>query len=278
MSQSIEGKLFRLTLVAMGLALLPVLACPAPRSRPLGGATGEAVLAALSSGDRAFDHSLWDSLLAAATADGLADYAVFEERRDDLQSYLDLLAEVDLGRLSGPHLEALLLNAYNAMTVASILAHPRISSIRQIDGVWDETTHRLGGFDLTLDEIEHNLLRPYFKDPRIHFAVNCASLSCAPLPPWAFTGDAIEDQLEERSRAFLSDPRNVRLEGGELRLSRYLDWYGSDFTEPDWQPRADSLAEFVARYTTPEIATALCSGDLDIGFLDYDWDLNSTTR
>lgn len=278
MSLSSLGRSVPLAPLALGLAIVVVVACPAPQSRPLEGEAGEAVRTALLSGDRGFDHSTWNVLLAAATVEGLSDYAVFRARHEDLESYLHQLAGVDLSRLSSPHLEALLLNAYNAMTVDSILAHPDVSSIKEIPGVWDKTKHRLGGFDLTLDQIEHNLLRPFFKDPRIHFAVNCASLSCAPLPPWAYDGDALEEQLEERSRTFLSDPRNVRLEGGELRLSRYLDWYGNDFTASDWQPRADTLSEFVGRYTTPEIATALQSGTPDIAFLDYDWTLNSATR
>jgi hypothetical protein len=123
-----------------------------------------------------------------------------------------------------------------------------VSSIREIDGVWTKTRHRVGGFDLTLDAIEHNLLRPTFKDPRIHFAVNCASNSCAPLPGWAFDGNRLEDLLEERTRSFLTDPKNVRVDGDSLVVSRYFQWYGDDFTKEGWEPRGETIGGFIARY------------------------------
>ena len=167
---------------------------------------------------------------------------------------------MNLSKLAPAELEALLINAYNAITVASILAHPGVTTIRDIDGVWDEAEHRVGGFEVTLDDIEHTLLRPFFRDPRIHFAVNCASASCAPLPRWAFDGATLDRQLDERARLFLSDPRNVRLEGGTLMLSRYFDWYGGDFTAEGWKPRAATIPEFVALYSTPEVAARIRVG------------------
>ena len=182
-----------------------------------------------------------------------------------------------LSKLAPAELEALLINAYNAITVASILAHPSVTTIRDIDGVWDETEHRVGGFELTLDDIEHTLLRPFFRDPRIHFAVNCASASCAPLPRWAFDGAKLDRQLDERARLFLADARNVKLEGGTLLLSRYFDWYGGDFTAEGWNPRAATIPEFVALYTTSDVAARIRSaGPLEVVFFDYDWSLNAS--
>jgi uncharacterized protein DUF547 len=161
--------------------------------------------------------------------------------------------------------------------VASVLDHPRVASIRDIPGVWTERRHRVGGFDLTLDEIEHRILRPFFKDPRIHFALNCASRSCAPLPAWAYDGDRLEAQLEERARAFLADKRNVRVEGSNLLLSRYFDWYGSDFTAAGWRGTAPSIADYVARHAAPDVARFIDkhAGKPPIGFRDYDWSLNA---
>ncbi|MDX1384204.1 MAG: DUF547 domain-containing protein [Thermoanaerobaculia bacterium] len=238
----------------------------------------EDVRTALASGTRDFDHSLWDQLLAAGTRDGLVDYAYFAGRREDLTRYLEAVAAAPLAELEASQLEALLINAYNALTVETILRHPGVASIREIDGVWTDIRHPVAGHRLTLDEIEHNVLRPFFRDPRIHFAVNCASMSCAPLPPWAFTGDDLDAQLDERTRAFLADPRNARLEDGALRLSRYFDWYGDDFTAPDWSPRADSVTAFVAAYAPPELASALADGRTEVRFTDYDWSLNDPAR
>jgi len=203
-----------------------------------------------------------------------------QANRPALNRYLDSIARADLGALAGGQLEALLINAYNALTVRAILDHPGVSSIREIKGVWSEAGNRVGGFDVSLDTIEHNLLRPFFKDPRIHFAVNCASKSCAPLPPWAYDGDRIDAQLDERARAFLSDPLNVFVRDGTLHLSRYFDWYGEDFTKAGWAPRADSIPLFVAAYASAEVADAIRSrdGKIPVAFLEYDWSLNAVAQ
>lgn len=262
--------------LTLSVLLLAPAACTAPASRPAEGAIAEQVAASLASGDEDFDHALWTRLLAEGTQEGMVDYAYFQEHREELDAYLERLAGTDLAALAPGELEALLINAYNALTVRSILEHPDVGSIRDIDGVWDTVTHEVGGYQLTLDEIEHNILRPFFKDPRIHFAVNCASVSCAPLPPWAFEGERLDSQLEERTRAFLSDPRNVRLDDGTLYLSKYFDWYRSDFIAEGWHPRADTIPAFVARYTRQELAERLRSADdLEIRHLDYDWSLNA---
>jgi hypothetical protein len=199
------------------------------------------------------------------------------DHRDDLAAYTKSVSEASLDRLAPAHLEALLINAYNAITVASILDHPGVASIRDIPGVWSERRHRVGGFDLTLDEIEHRILRPFFKDPRLHFALNCASRSCAPLPGWAYDGDRLEAQLEERARAFLADATQVRTDGSTLLLSRYFDWYGSDFTAAGWKGTAPSIAAYVARRSAPEVTRFIeqQKGKPSIGFLDYDWSLNA---
>ena len=269
----------RTPLSILAVVLLPPLAlgCSAPRSEAAKGAIADQVGASISGGSESFDHSTWDRLLRDGIDErGFVDYAFFQDRRAALDDYLDAVAQAELSTLAPAHLEALLLNAYNALTIASILDHPTVASIRDIDGVWDARRHRVGGFDLTLDEIEHTLLRPFFRDPRIHFAVNCASASCAPLPRWAFDGDSLEPQLEERARVFLSDPRNVRVEGATVHLSSYFDWYGGDFVAEGWRPRADIVLEFVARYATPEVATRLRSGEpLEVQYLEYDWSLNA---
>lgn len=261
-----------LLLVGLGAAA----GCGAPGSRPAEGPVADDVRAALDSGRASFEHARWDSLLAAGVRRGLVDYPYFQRHRATLDAYLERVAGADLASLAPDHLKALLINAYNAYTVKAILENPGVASIRDIDGVWTETTHTVGGHELTLDQIEHNLLRPYFLDPRIHFVVNCASLSCAPLPPWAFGGDSLEAELEERSRAFLRDTANVRVEDGTLMLSRYFDWYGEDFTGEEWSPRAETIPLFVARYARTDVAELVAArdGDPPVGFLPYDWSLN----
>lgn len=261
------------------LLLVLAIGCGAPASKPIQGEIAEAVERSIEAGSGTFDHSIWDRLLAEGTKNGFADYRYFQKNRSDLDAYLDAVARADLGSLAPKELHALLINAYNSLTVRAILDHPHVSSIQEIDGVWTRLKHTVGGFEVTLDEIEHNIIRPFFRDPRIHFAVNCASYSCAPLTPWAFTGERLNEQLEEVTRAFLRNEANVRVENGTLYLSRYFEWYGDDFVSEGWEPRAESIEEFAARYATPETAEAIRQqGDrLRTRFLDYDWSLNAAT-
>jgi len=264
-----------LTVLVFGLTLST--ACGAPASRPASGEIADQIRAALDSGDATFDHATFDRLLAEGTRDGFVDYGYFQEHRDELDGYLSRVARANLASLEPDDLMALLINAYNALTIQSILDHWPVESIRDIDGVWNRATHTVGGQEVTLDAIEHNLLRPFFKDPRIHFAVNCASLSCAPLAPWAFTGEGLEEQLEDRTRGFLSAPKNVRIEGETLLVSKYFDWYGEDFTQEGWEPIAKTIPAFIARYTRPEVRAFIESqdGDPPLRFLEYDWSLNA---
>jgi len=254
--------------------------CGAPASEPASGPVADQVRASFETGSATFDHSEWNRLLAEGTKDGFVDYGYMMEHRSELDAYLDRVAGANLAELSSDHLMALLMNAYNALTVRSILDVWPVGSIRDIDGVWKEATHTVGGQELTLDAIEHNLLRPFWKDPRIHFGVNCASFSCAPLPPWAFTGEAVDEQLDRRAEAFLSSEKNVQIDGDGLRVSKYFDWYGADFTEEDWDPRADTIPAFIAEYTRPDVADFIEAhgGDVPLTFMDYDWSLNAVDQ
>lgn len=264
-------------LVVAALATSPGTACRAPVSQPAEGPIADDIKTSLQSGGASFEHGAWDRLLAAGTRDGQVDYAYFAREREQLDHYLAGLASAELATLSPDHLKALLINAYNALTVKSILDNPGVASIREIDGVWKKVEHTVGGHPLTLDEIEHNLLRPFWKDPRIHFAVNCASASCAPLPGWAYDGAALEAQLEERTRSFLADRSQVRIEDGALKVSKYFDWYGDDFQQEGWEPRAETWLQFIAAYGPRPVAEhiAAASGRPAVTFLDYDWSLNA---
>ncbi len=271
-----SARALRTTIALVFVLCLASLTACGPKIEAAKGEVGDQVTASIASGSASFDHSPFGSLLQAGVREGLVDYDVLEQRRSELDQYLESLARANLASLSGPHLKALLINAYNAYTIASILDHPDVSSIKDIDGVWSEATHPVGGFDLTLDNIEHNLLRPYFKDPRIHMAVNCASVSCAPLPPWAFDGDQIEDQLAQWTRAFFANPKYAEIAGDQLEVSKLLDWYGEDFTNPEFSPRADSLAQFIDTWGPSTIQSFVAENGSDpkISFKDYDWSLN----
>jgi hypothetical protein len=254
-------------------------------------------LALSSAAASAFDHghAAWDALLVrhvSWTADGTAtavDYAGFARDRAALKTYLDSLSAVTPSEFDAwpkADRETFLINAYNAFTVGLVLTgYPGLESIRDLGSLlrspWKQRFFTLLGEQRHLDDVEHGLLRGAedFDEPRIHFAVNCASIGCPALRPEAFTAQKLEQQLEDQTRRFLSDRTRNRYDAatGTLYLSSIFDWYGGDF-ESGWRG-TESVDAFAARYADAlgiDAATAarIASGDVDVEFLDYDWALN----
>jgi hypothetical protein len=209
-------------------------------------------------------------------------YGGLKAERAALDSYISAVGAADMGTLSGAEQEALLINAYNALTLALILDNlpSGITSIREIDDPWGARRWRVAGHTVSLDDIEHGLLRPVFKDPRIHFAVNCASIGCPPLRARAFQAATLDEELDAATRATLSDPAWCAVKDGKLHLTKLLEWYGADLTAPDFKPRADTLPAWVARYAPPDVAALVDkhSGAPPIKFLEYDWKLNDADQ
>jgi hypothetical protein len=182
------------------------------------------------------------------------------------------------------------INAYNLFTLRVIVDHypirgswfsltPR-NSIRQIDGVWTKLEWRAAGRTITLDGIEHGLLRPEFGDPRVHMAINCASKSCPPLRAEPYVGADLDRQLDDAARGYLASAEGSQVTGGRLYVSQIFEWYGSDFVkqyatpQPESEPEIDrAIRGFVERYGPAEAAAAARAG-AKIRFLDYDWSLN----
>jgi len=187
------------------------------------------------------------------------------------------------------------INAYNAFTLRAIIDHypirgswftlyPR-NSIRQIDGVWTELTWQAAGRTVTLDDIEHRILRPTFKDARIHFAVNCASISCPPLAAEPYRPATLDAQLDAAARVFLASPEGVRVDGDTLRVSSIFKWYGDDFTgqyAPVVPGSRDAgergILGVIAKYGPSAAAELARSGRPAIRYLSYDWFLNDIQR
>jgi hypothetical protein len=180
---------------------------------------------------------------------------------------------------------AFLINAYNAFTVALILSQwPELESIRDLGSVfrspWKKSFIDLLGETVSLDDIEHGMIREpgRYDDPRIHFAVNCASVGCPALRREAYRGERLEEQLEDQTHSFLADRSRNRLAAGELQVSSIFKWYGEDFRS-GWRD-LDTLEAFLAHYGSAlgldeARRRALRRGAIDIDFLDYDWRLNS---
>ncbi len=256
----------------------------APRAVEFQGAMAQAIRDGIKLGKQRFDHSQFDALLRkyVRLESRQVNYSGFKQQRDDFDRYLRLLSRVDLRRLSRDELLALFINAYNAYMIDAILRsmtdqRPEgVASVRDIAGAFNAERHLLAGIRVSLDNIEHNIIRPFFKDPRIHFAVNCASIGCPALANEAYTGDRIDDQLDAATRRTLQSPHYVRIDGSALRITKIMSWYQSDFVNPEFRGSQTSLARYIRTYANDEVKAFLdgAGDEVSISFLPYDWSLN----
>lgn len=226
-----------------------------------------------------FDHSGLAKLLSAHadSAAGRVDYAGLKKDEKKLDAYLKKVAQVDLKTLGKDAKLALLINAYNAYTLQLIVEHyPKIKSIKDLKSPWKSKRYVVGGHKLSLDDIEHGLIRPIYRDSRIHFAVNCASIGCPPLQSFVYRGAKIDSQLDTAARRTLQNKRYVRVEGDTLKITSLLNWYGDDFTDDDYSPHSKTVAAYVARFGTKKVRGFVKKhkGEPSVGYLDYDWSLN----
>jgi hypothetical protein len=221
----------------------------------------------------AVDHSIYGELLDRYNRDGWVDYAGFKREEHRLNDYLAILAEVDPAALPQSEQFAFYVNAYNAWTIKLILTgYPGLTSIKDLGSLfkspWKKKFVRLNSQTVTLDHIEHDILRPRFKDPRVHFAINCASKGCPPLLGQPFTGDRLDQQLDLAARRFINDTRFNRLEENTLYVSRIFKWFGEDFDH--------DIIGFFRRYAEGGLKKRLdaVKAGIGISYLDYDWSLN----
>ncbi|HEU5181461.1 MAG TPA: DUF547 domain-containing protein [Candidatus Polarisedimenticolia bacterium] len=272
------------TLLSIALMLSSLAGSCAPKAVAIQGEASETIRRGIASGQGSFDHAAFSRVLSRHSRDmgRRFDYDGLKARPEDLETYLKSIAGADLAALSRDELLALLINAYNAFTIDSILGTYKgspalpVASIRDIPDVFSRKAHIVGGYKLSLDNLEHGLIRPLFKDPRAHFVVNCASVSCAPLPPEALTGTRLQTQLEAAARGTLSSPDYLRVENGRLRVTKLLDWYGSDFVSEGFRGAEKNLPRYLRKYATEEVVRFIDSagGNPPYDFMDYDWTLN----
>jgi hypothetical protein len=219
------------------------------------------------------DHSLYGELLQKYVSKGVVDYQGFKKEEAKLDQYLSVLEKTDTKALARSGQFAFYINAYNAWTIKLILsAYPGIKSIKVLGSLlkspWKKKIARIDGEVLTLDNIEHDILRPRFKDPRIHFAVNCASKSCPPLRSEPYRGDVLDRQLTEMTESFINDPARNHLEGNTLYVSSIFKWYSEDFN--------DDIVGFFMKYARGDLKERLQkqAKEIRVEYLDYDWSLN----
>ena len=244
-----------------------------------------------------FDHShaAWTALLkkhVLVLRGGQASqvrYAGMLADRAALKAYLDSLSAVSsaaFGGWSKPQQMAFLINAYNANTVELILTKwPKLASIKDIgtflESPWKPKWITLLGNKVSLDDIEHQMLRARgrYDDPRVHFAVNCASIGCPALREEAFDAERLEAQLDDQTLRFMSDRSRNRYDpaGGKLEVSKIFDWFGDDFKQGF--KGITALPVFLAKFANvladaPADREKVRAGGVSVAFLDYDWKLN----
>lgn len=210
-------------------------------------------------------HAIWHQLLQRhVTAAGKVDYAGFKRDMPQLDRYLNILAtQTPRADWSRNAQMSYWINAYNAFTVKLIVDNYPLKSIRDLGKPWDRSFIQLGDKSYSLNEIEHKVLRPTFQDPRIHFAVNCASQSCPQLLNEAYTADKLDQQLTAQARAFVNNKRHNDLQGSQAAISQLFDWYKEDFT------KKGSLIDFLNQYATRPL-----QAEATLTYKAYDWKLN----
>ena len=247
-----------------------------------------AVLAFSASSLTGFDHShaRWTEILSAHVQGEGVDYKSLKEDRAGLDAYLGSLESVqpeEFAAWSRAQKYAYWIDAYNAYTVKRVVDAYPIASIQDLGDekgkVWDQEFIPLGKLfpeagdeKLSLNDIEHRILRPTFKDARVHAAINCASRGCPPLLAKAFTADRLEDQLDEQVARWLGDPSRNRFDekAGKVVVSKLFDWFQSDFVRDGGSVRA-----WLAQHAPEKERAWLSSAeDVAIEFQDYSWKLN----
>ena len=210
------------------------------------------------------DHSAWDKLLKKYVADnGDVDYKGFKNDSEVLNTYIDYLStKVPSEHWSKQEKLAYFINVYNANTVKLIIDNYPIKSIKDIQSPWSINRIKIGDGNFSLSDIEHNILRK-MNEPRIHFAINCASKSCPRLMNVAYTSENVESLLENAAKAFINNPDKNKLSENSVQLSKNFKWYKEDFT------KNGNLIDYINQYSNLKIHK-----DAIISYLEYDWSLN----
>ena len=212
----------------------------------------------------AFNHSSFNDLLQNhVSSSGNVNYNGFKANRTALGNYIsDLGDNMPKNAWSKNDKLAYWINAYNAMTIDLILRNPKVKSIKDIDKPWDQRLWKLGEKWYNLDEIEHQILRK-MDEPRIHFAIVCASVSCPKLQNEAFTASNLDSQLTNATKEFLSDSSRNNLSKSSVKLSKIFKWFAKDFKQNQ------SLIDFLNKYSDIDI-----SQNATKSYMNYNWDLN----
>ena len=231
------------------------------------------LITGLATAAQGIDHSLYAGLLKKYVKHGVVNYQGFKNEETVLDQYLKILQEVDSKILSRNEQFAFYINAYNAWTIKLILSgYPGVKSIKDLGALfknpWKKKICRIDGKIMALDDIEHGILRPVFKDPRVHFAINCAAKSCPPLRSEPYRGNALDQHLDDMTGAFINDRENNRLKNHTLYVSSIFKWFKEDFPK--------GIIHFFLKYAKGDLKGQLEAHKekIKVKHLDYNWSLN----
>jgi Protein of unknown function, DUF547 len=249
------------------------------------GATGSAFAAAAlkelsPTGSGKADHSAFDAILKQYVSIDAAGYSsvnydALVGARAAVEDYVASLITTDPRQLSRSDAHAFWINLYNAKTLAIMLENWPVKSIRDINlggggffgkGPWSKKLMTIAGVELSLDDVEHRIIRPVFNTPLSHYALNCASYSCPNLMPRAYTAKNLQAQMRESAMLYINHPRGLSIKDGEITASKIFYWYAGDFGGKA------KLKEHWMGFAKPELAAQIEAAD--IGGYDYDWNAN----
>lgn len=218
----------------------------------------------IASNAKPIDHKMWNDLLQKhVSSKGNVNYKGFKKDQAALQAYLDLLSKnIPEKSWSKNAVLAYWINTYNAYTVKLILDNYPTKSIKKIDSPWDKAFFTLEGKKYSLGEIEHSILRK-MDEPRIHFAINCASFSCPNLSNEAYTEKNVQSQLEAAAKSFINDKTKNSISINAIEISSIFDWFSGDFK------KSSSLIEFLNKFSTIQI-----NAKAKVSYKEYNWNLN----
>jgi hypothetical protein len=217
---------------------------------------------------RAFTHAPFDALLKKHVKRGKVDYqGIKASDQAQLDAYVTAVGKVRVGGMSKSTKLAFYLNAYNALVIKGVVDRlPNFTSVKKVKGFFDKHKYLVAGKRVTLNQLENTIIRPTFKEPRIHFALVCGARSCPPLRAAAFRTSGLDGVLERLTRNFINSGHGVRVKGGAVKVSELFKWYAKDFEQA-----SGSVGKYLARYHKKH-ADKLSAGKL--GYLHYSWALN----
>ncbi|MEO0946823.1 MAG: DUF547 domain-containing protein [Cyanobacteria bacterium J06641_5] len=235
-----------------------------------------------------FTHQSLAAVLETYVERGRVDYAALQDNCQQLYRFNASLAQVKpeaYAQWSEAKRVAFWIDAYNALTLQVILAHYPTRSILVVPGAWTRFNFDIAGQELTLNAIEHEILRQQFNEPRIHMALVCASHGCPPLRSEPYSGDRLNAQLDDNTQMFLRDPANFAIdrEKNTVTLSAIFKWFGQDFVATygdevayaGYSPAQGATLNFISRFLNPADREFLASGSYRVTYARYDWSLNS---